>query len=76
MTGIGCYFYLVWAVYLRHCLNERQDEFVLRWPSYFSFPEVVPHSVAEKSNSFWRASNGHWNGHSNGHVRSDDRKSV
>jgi dihydroceramidase len=73
MTGIGSYFYIVWAIYLRHCLNERQDEFVLRWPSYFSIPEVVPQTVAEKSNGFWKSCNGY---SSKEHVKSEDRKSV
>jgi len=42
MTGIGAYFYLVWGIWLRHCLNERQDEYELNWPSaFFSLPEIV-----------------------------------
>lgn len=42
MTGIGSYFYLVWGIWLRHCLNERQDKYFLSWPSWFSLPEVIP----------------------------------
>ncbi|PQE25566.1 alkaline ceramidase protein [Rutstroemia sp. NJR-2017a BBW] len=42
MTGIGSYFYLVWGIWLRHCLNERQDTYFLNWPSWVSLPEVVP----------------------------------
>lgn len=42
MTGTGAYFYITWGVWLRHCLNGRQDEFELRWPSIFtSLPVVV-----------------------------------
>ncbi|RFU35418.1 hypothetical protein B7463_g1006, partial [Scytalidium lignicola] len=41
MTGIGSYFYIVWAIWLRHCLNERQGEYSLNWPSVFSLPECI-----------------------------------
>lgn len=42
MTGIGAYFYITWGIWLRHCLNRRQDEFTLKWPSiFFSVPECV-----------------------------------
>ena len=41
MTGTGAYFYITWAIWLRHCLNGRQDEFDLRWPRIWSLPEVV-----------------------------------
>ncbi len=38
----GAYFYIVWGTWLRHCLNGRQDEFKLEWPSLlFSLPRVV-----------------------------------
>lgn len=52
MTGIGAYFYIVWGIWLRHCLNGRQDEYTLRWPRAFSLPEVVrsrhhPHGGAQ-----------------------------
>ena len=41
MTGIGAYFYIVWGIWLRHCLNGRQDEFEMIWPRImFSFPRV------------------------------------
>ncbi|CAG8953206.1 hypothetical protein HYFRA_00003407 [Hymenoscyphus fraxineus] len=71
MTGIGSYFYLVWGVWLRHCLNGRQDEFMLSWPSYFSIPEVLPRTESTKIN-------GHgddWSKSQNGHAN-HERKSV
>jgi dihydroceramidase len=78
MTGIGSYFYIVWAIWLRHCLNERQDEYVLKWPSLFSLPEVIPLQEAEKSNAYKKSrgyTNG--NGHTNSHAKkSEDRKSI
>ncbi|KAG9239458.1 alkaline ceramidase [Amylocarpus encephaloides] len=67
MTGIGAYFYLVWGIWLRHCLNERQDEYELGWPGYFSVPEVIPRS---------HTSNGRHTGKANGHSRYEERKSV
>lgn len=72
MTGIGSYFYIVWAIWLRHCLNDRKDEYVLKWPSVFSLPEVISLADAEKS-ARWRKL---VNGHSNGYVRVEERKSV
>lgn len=68
LTGYATYEFLVWAIYLRHCLKEQQDEFVLSWPSYLSVPEVIPRALAEKSDGFWRSSNGEANGHANGHF--------
>ena len=41
MTGTGAYFYITWGIWLRHCLNGRQDEYDLRWPILWSLPEVV-----------------------------------
>ena len=41
MTGTGAYFYLVWGIWLRHCLNGRQEEYDLYWPHIFSLPEIV-----------------------------------
>lgn len=41
MTGYGAYFYIVWGIWLRHCLNGRQDEFEMVWPSVWaSIPRV------------------------------------
>lgn len=41
MTGIGAYFYIVWGIWLRHCLNGQQDAYYLRWPRVWSLPDVV-----------------------------------
>lgn len=49
MTGTGAYFYIVWGVWLRHCLNGRQEEYKLVWPSVFtSLPSVVKVDKSEK----------------------------
>ncbi len=79
MTGIGSYFYIVWAIWLRHCLNERQDEYVLNWPSkLFSIPEVVPISVVEKSSNYRNSGNGQVNGANgvHGSDKTKERKSL
>ena len=41
MTGTGAYFYIIWGIWLRHCLNGRQEEYDLSWPRLFSLPEIV-----------------------------------
>lgn len=42
MTGAGAYMYVVWGIWLRHCLNGRQDEFVLNWSNkLISLPDIV-----------------------------------
>ena len=67
MTGVGSYFYIVWAIWLRLCLNDKQDEYMLNWPSlWFSLPEVVPIASGEKKTG--KASNGQLKG-SNGHAK-------
>jgi len=65
MTGIGSYFYLVWGIWLRHCLNGRQDEYMLYWPSYFAIPDVIPMEPTTPEKSY-----------TNGHSRDPERKSV
>ena len=41
MTGIGAYFYIVWGIWLRHCLENNQDNFELIWRRrWSSFPAV------------------------------------
>lgn len=79
MTGIGAYYYIVWAIWLRHCLNQRQDEYVLKWPSIFTIPEVIPLPLAERANGGTHVnkySNGKTNGRVNGYGDREDRKSV
>lgn len=42
MTGTGAYIYITWGIWLRHCINGRQDEYELAWPSLFtSLPLIV-----------------------------------
>jgi dihydroceramidase len=42
LTGIAEYFNLVWSIWLRYCLEGRQDEVELVWPSMLSsMPSVV-----------------------------------
>ena len=41
MTGVGAYYYIVWGIWLRRCLNGQQDEFEMIWPSIMtSLPRV------------------------------------
>lgn len=40
MTGVGAYFYITWGIWLRHCLNKRQDEFEMVWPDLLCLPKV------------------------------------
>jgi dihydroceramidase len=48
MTGLGAYFYIVWGIWLRHCLNYRQDEYELHWPNVRTIPEVIRRKGAKK----------------------------
>ena len=41
MTGIGAYFYIMWGIWLRHCLNYKQDDYKMIWPHLLSLPVVV-----------------------------------
>jgi dihydroceramidase len=50
MTGIGAYLYIVWGIWLRHCLNQRQDEYHLQWTHFWNIPEVVRNSGAPFEN--------------------------
>lgn len=59
MTGIGAYFYIMWGLYLRHCINGKQDDYELYWPSTcFSIPVVLKKPAAR--------ANGQANGQSAG----------
>lgn len=40
-TGIAAYFNLTWAIWLRYCLDDRQDEVELSWPSVLSSVPLV-----------------------------------
>ncbi|KAF2234622.1 alkaline phytoceramidase [Viridothelium virens] len=60
MTGIGAYFYITWGIWLRHCLDGRQDEFELHWPrATTSLPMIVKRKVM----------NGSANGSANGFAK-------
>lgn len=64
MTGIGAYYYLVWGIWLHHCLNGKQDQFDLVWPRLVtSIPIVVR-----------RSSVSHENGVANGVANGDAKK--
>ncbi len=55
MTGTGAYFYIVWGIWLRHCLNGKQDEYELKWPSLvFSLPVLVRRKEAGNVGSYSR----------------------
>jgi hypothetical protein len=41
MTSIAAYFNLTWAIWLRYCLNGKQDDVELAWPSIFTSVPVV-----------------------------------
>jgi dihydroceramidase len=49
MTGVGAYFYIMWGTWLRHCLNGRQEEYTLKWPHFWSLPDVVKVSKSKES---------------------------
>jgi dihydroceramidase len=40
LTGVGAYYELMYGIYLRHCLDRRQNEYRLVWSSVFSIPDV------------------------------------
>lgn len=60
MTGVGAYFYIVWGIWLRHCLNYRQDEYELYWPNLWTMPVVVKQS--EGTGNADERQRGHANG--------------
>ncbi len=50
MTGIAAYFNLTWSIWLRYCLDGKQDDVKLVWPSIFtSVPVVVRRGEKEGS---------------------------
>jgi dihydroceramidase len=64
MTGIGAYMYIVWGIWLRHCLNFRQDEYQLVWPGLTAVPVIVKQDKLHI--------NGHANGYPNGAAKRSD----
>ncbi|EXL60856.1 hypothetical protein FOCG_00132 [Fusarium oxysporum f. sp. radicis-lycopersici 26381] len=43
MTGLGVNYFITWGIWLRHCLNGLQEQYILHWPhKLFSLPVVVP----------------------------------
>jgi dihydroceramidase len=70
MTGVGAYYYIIWGIWLRYCLNGEQDTVRLSWPSLFSFPDIMrvekPSQNGHASNGK-AVGNGYANGHANGH---------
>jgi len=39
---IDSFYYIVWGIWLRHCLNGKQDEYELVWPRLVtSLPKIV-----------------------------------
>ncbi|KAJ5415761.1 hypothetical protein N7465_004456 [Penicillium sp. CMV-2018d] len=55
MTGIGAYLYITWGIWLRHCLNNRQEEYHLRWAHFWQIPEVIRTSGGSSENGVSRA---------------------
>jgi len=51
MTGVGSYYYIVWAIWLRHCLNEEQGEYTLKWSGIFSLPECIKVSQSKSGSA-------------------------
>ncbi len=72
MTGIGSYFYIVWAIWLRHCLNDKQDEYMLNWPSLFSIPEVIPMQGVENDSKVGNIAKSN----NNGKLVGEEKKSI
>lgn len=59
MTGVGAYFYIAWGIWLRHCLNGRQDEFEMVWPSVWASVPRVERVVSANGTA----------GHANGSLK-------
>ena len=41
LTGTGAYMYITWGIWLRHCLNGRQEEYRCKWRRIYHFPEII-----------------------------------
>lgn len=62
-TGTGAYFYIVWGIWLRHCLNYKQDGYELYWPNWHTLPLVVRKQTS--------GAKGRANGHANGSAKKE-----
>jgi dihydroceramidase len=65
LTGVGAYYEMVYGIYLRHCLDKRQHEYQLDWPSMFSFPAVKRWGSGERDAflaKHWGDENGYTSG--------------
>jgi len=76
MTGIGSYFYIVWAIWLRYCLNDKQDKYMLYWTRVWKLPEVVPISEVMQAAGNRSSRKLKPSGYVNGMTRSEDTKSF
>ncbi|TQB69110.1 Alkaline ceramidase 3 [Monascus purpureus] len=52
MTGLGAYMYIIWGIWLRHCLNNRQEEYYLSWSRFWNFPEILRTPPATNGNGW------------------------
>lgn len=51
-TGIAQYFNLTWSIWMRYCVEGKQDEFELVWPSMFtSVPAIERPGYARSAKS-------------------------
>lgn len=55
MTGIGAYLYIVWGIWLRHCLNGRQNEYYFDWPHMYTLPDIVRTTTTKHANGSSKA---------------------
>ncbi|KAJ6084023.1 hypothetical protein N7486_010823 [Penicillium sp. IBT 16267x] len=53
MTGLGAYLYIVWGIWLRHCLNGNQDDYHLRWARFWHIPEVIRTTPTSENTVTW-----------------------
>lgn len=70
-TSLGAYYFIIWRVWLEACLEGKEREFMLHWPSPFtSVPRVFP----RPGHTAGANTNGHANG--NGHKASTSSKKT
>ena len=75
--------YIQWGIWLRHCLNGRQDEFELHWPRLLSsIPVVIRRRSTTKTNDHIRAgdthakTHGHAIGHAHRHINGNSNGEI